>query len=370
MLKLIEINFYAHNECNTPEEVLDLYVPTSGFVKFIKSKLEIQRIHHIKYNHQSILNGVKHLFVKSKNRWWYIPWKTILYTKRERPDIVLVHGIVFQIQLIALRIFLGNKCKIICQHHGEQPSLRFRKYFQQIADRYTAGYFFTAIELADKWIASGQIANRNKCFEVLEASVEISRRDKIIAKSKVGMVGNFNFLWVGRLIANKDPFTVLSGFQLYVQSNPEACLYVIFQNDDLLFEIKKIIEENRLLHTCVKLVGYVSPSEIDYWYSASDFYISGSHREGSGYSLLEAMACGCIPIVTNIPSFRQITQQGKFGFLFDVANAESLFQTMSKLKDLDTLTYSQEIVNYFKAHLSYSNIADDIYSACLRLHSQ
>jgi glycosyltransferase involved in cell wall biosynthesis len=370
MLKLIEINFYAHNECNTPDELLSLYVPTSGFIQFIRNRVEIQRIHHIKNCCNITVNDVKHLFFKSKNTWWYIPWKTIFYTKREQPDIVLIHGIVFQIQLIALRLFLGDKCKIICQHHGEQPSFRFRKYAQWVADRFTAGYFFTAIELADKWIATGQIAGREKCFEVLEASVGISRIDKTLAKSKVGMTGDLNFLWVGRLIASKDPFTVLSGFQMYVQSNPAAFLSMIFQNDDLLVEIKKVIEANKMLQQRVNLIGFVPSNELVYWYSASDYFISGSHREGSGYALLEAMACGCIPVVTDIPSFKKITDKGKFGILFEVGNKDSLLQSMMSLQNIDTKSYSERIIHHFKTHLSFSKIADDIYSACLKLKSQ
>jgi glycosyltransferase involved in cell wall biosynthesis len=34
--------------------------------------------------------------------------------------------------------------------------------------------------------------------------------------------------------------------------------------------------------------------------------VSGSHSEGSGYALIEAMSAGVVPVVTNIPSFRAI----------------------------------------------------------------
>ena len=42
------------------------------------------------------------------------------------------------------------------------------------------------------------------------------------------------------------------------------------------------------------------------YYSAADVFISGSHYEGSGYALIEAMSAGLVPIVTDIPSFRSI----------------------------------------------------------------
>ena len=35
-------------------------------------------------------------------------------------------------------------------------------------------------------------------------------------------------------------------------------------------------------------------------------FVSGSHSEGSGYALIEAMSAGVVPVVTDIPSFRAI----------------------------------------------------------------
>ena len=34
---------------------------------------------------------------------------------------------------------------------------------------------------------------------------------------------------------------------------------------------------------------------------AADIFTLGSHREGSGYALTEALACGLPPVVTDIP---------------------------------------------------------------------
>jgi glycosyltransferase involved in cell wall biosynthesis len=49
---------------------------------------------------------------------------------------------------------------------------------------------------------------------------------------------------------------------------------------------------------------------------AADLFVLGSHREGSGYSLIEALACGLPPVVTDIPSFRSLTGAGTVGRLW------------------------------------------------------
>ena len=73
---------------------------------------------------------------------------------------------------------------------------------------------------------------------------------------------------------------------------------MIYQTEELLVEIKNIIEkENK---NAIQLVGNIPHNEMLYWYNSADFIISGSHYEGSGTAVCEAMSCGCIPITTNI----------------------------------------------------------------------
>ena len=62
--------------------------------------------------------------------------------------------------------------------------------------------------------------------------------------------------------------------------------------------------------------NFIVQSELEKIYNQHQFFILGSHYEGSGYALLEAMACGCIPIVTNIPSYKFMTNNGDCALLF------------------------------------------------------
>ena len=52
------------------------------------------------------------------------------------------------------------------------------------------------------------------------------------------------------------------------------------------------------------------------FYSAADLFVVGSHHEGSGYALMEACACGAVPVVTGIPTFRLLTGSGSIGALW------------------------------------------------------
>jgi glycosyltransferase involved in cell wall biosynthesis len=57
---------------------------------------------------------------------------------------------------------------------------------------------------------------------------------------------------------------------------------------------------------------------------AADVFVLGSHREGSGFSLIEALACGLPPVVTDIPSFRSLTGTGAVGMLWPCDDARAL----------------------------------------------
>jgi len=103
------------------------------------------------------------------------------------------------------------------------------------------------------------------------------------------------------------------------------------------------------------------------WYSAADFYISGSHSEGGSYALLEAMACGCIPIVTAIPATLKMTGDGKYGIIFQPGNVEDLANKLNDLSSIDKLALSTSVENYFREELSNTAIADKLFGYCKEL---
>lgn len=361
MLKVIDLVYYSHNDYDNPLPVLNIHAPATGFAEFIKDKVDIQFVKHLNYEGTENINDIRYTFFKSRNHFWYIPFKTHRYIKREQPDIVLVEGLTFPLQLMMLKFQSGKKVKIIAQHHGERPFTGIKRLFQKFADRFIEAYLFTSTGNAAAWVKDNVIKDSFKCKEVLEASTYFKRDDKTKCKERLGMTGSNNFLWVGALDDNKDPLTLLRAFEKYIAYVPAARLFFIYHHETLLVKVKEIIDSNTALKNAVNIIGKMDHGALVYWFSAADFFVSCSHRESTGYALLEAMACGCIPIVTEIPSFKKMTSNGKVGYLYPVGNADALTTILRQVSTTNISEQSAAVEKHFHEKLSFKNIADDLY---------
>ena len=74
--------------------------------------------------------------------------------------------------------------------------------------------------------------------------------------------------------------------------------------------------------------GQISYADLPRYYRSADIYISASHSDGTSISLLEAMACGCPVLVSDIPGNREWVQHGENGWLFPDGDAQALGQAI------------------------------------------
>jgi glycosyltransferase involved in cell wall biosynthesis len=367
MIKLIDLTYYAHTEFTNPSQVLKHHEVSVGYAEFIKDKLDLRLVKHLNYEGQEEINGVKYIFFKSRNKFWHIPFATHRFIKKQKPDVVLSQGLIFPLQILALRFKIGKKCKIIVQHHAERPYKGIKRLFQRIADRFIDAYMFTSLGNAAEWIECKIISDSKKCFEIVEVSTDFKRQNKYECRHRLGMAGEKNFLWVGNLIARKDPVTVLKAFNKYLEKDPDARLYMIYRKGELLEKVNELIVAMPALQTAVRVIGNVAHEELSDWFTAADFFLLGSHSEGSGTALIEAMACGCIPVVTDIPPFRKITDDGKLAFLSPPGNIEAFLNSMKRTETTDKERFSEELVHYFEKELSFRAIAEKVNRLCQQL---
>jgi glycosyltransferase involved in cell wall biosynthesis len=316
-------------------------------------------VKQINYEGECLHNCVHYHFVNFSKKKTYFPVKLNLYVKKLKPDVVFVQGLHNPAQVIQLRLILGKTTKIIVQNHAEQPLTGIKKYLQLMAGNCINACLFTSHAMGMDWIKKGNLPERLKIHEVMEVSSVFCPVEKKLAKEKTGVAGNPVFLWVGRLNENKDPLNVVKAFLKFAIINPAARLYMIYQTDELLGALNKLLDKN-INKSAIILIGEVAHHELLYWLNSADFIISGSHYEGSGTAICEAMSCGCIPIVTDIFSFRMITDNGNCGLLYEAGNVEALLSALLQTNDLNLPEKRNNSLAYFNENLSFDAIARKI----------
>jgi glycosyltransferase involved in cell wall biosynthesis len=65
----------------------------------------------------------------------------------------------------------------------------------------------------------------------------------------------------------------------------------------------------------------------------SDLFVFPSYTEGLPYSLLEAMAAGCVPITTPVAAIPDVMRDGQHGLFVPVKNPGALASAVAALDD-------------------------------------
>ena len=97
--------------------------------------------------------------------------------------------------------------------------------------------------------------------------------------------------------------------------------------------LQLLVEKYSLTKKITFLGGY-SNDNLPVILSENDIYVSASKWDGTSVSLLEAMASGVFPVVSDIESNKAWINDGKTGLMFDFTDAESLADTIIRaIKD-------------------------------------
>jgi glycosyltransferase involved in cell wall biosynthesis len=100
--------------------------------------------------------------------------------------------------------------------------------------------------------------------------------------------------------------------------------------------------KNLNLSTSVQFLGRIPHKEMPNLLAKTDIYVSTSLYDGTSVSLLEALASGAFPVVTDIPSNREWITDGDNGFLVPIDEAGILAsRILDAIRNRDFLEKSQ-----------------------------
>ena len=274
------------------------------------------------------------------------------------PDAVHMNGVTLLQPLAAI----GDWCQkrgrpLTVSYHGGAPRRApwLQRAQRRILQRCRAVLFPSAAH-AEVWISSG-LLREQQVIECMEVSSEFTPCDRASARARTGLIGSPVFVWNASLSRRKDPLTALKGFSLIRASWPDARLYMIYLSDEMLHDVEATIASSLSLRESVQLLGFIPPSAVQDFFNSADFLIQTSLSEIGSYSVLEAMSCGVIPIITDIPLFRRVTNNGQLGVLVPVGDYRLVAERVLQINRSSIERLSDDILSFFTRSLSYEAIA-------------
>lgn len=136
---------------------------------------------------------------------------------------------------------------------------------------------------------------------------------------------------------------------------PELKFLIIGVHRECIPYLKKISSKN------VEILPVLSNDEIIPYYQNASIYCQLSWRESFGVALVEAMACGCIPIATNRGALPEVI--GKCGYLVEYGDIDGLEGALHKAINLNNSECGRERVEmHFSIEKRELDLIDTINS--------
>lgn len=287
--------------------------------------------------------------------------RVVEHTRTTAPDLVHVNGLGFPALVAALRDALGAGPVIVVQDHaglappaGEGFVEGFKRLRWKTGLDHADAVSFTADDQVAPWHRAG-LLQRARVLDVVESSTTVVPTPRDEARARTGLGGAPLVLWIGRLVPGKDPATALAGFEAFRVRHPDAHLAMVFHDGTLEDEVRDIVYRSLPLRLSVRLLGAVPHETIGDYLGAADLFLSASHHEGSGYALLEAMACGVTPVVTDIAPHLAIT--GGTGASWAVGDARACADALTRAWTGDRAATAAAVRARFDDALSWGALA-------------
>ncbi|MFT4803453.1 MAG: glycosyltransferase involved in cell wall biosynthesis [Psychroserpens sp.] len=167
----------------------------------------------------------------------------------------------------------------------------------------------------------------------------------------------FTFLFVGRVVPNKNIEELLIAFSKWNKNN-KGCLLKVIGDGELLAKFKENYKSDSIAFT-----GAKNSNDLYVEYQDADVFILPSLHEPWGLVVNEAMCSGLPVIVSNKVGAAYDLVEGKdTGFIFEVGNVEAL------IKKLDIMYHNKVLRNKFSFNaleLMKSNWNYELYKKCL-----
>jgi glycosyltransferase involved in cell wall biosynthesis len=172
----------------------------------------------------------------------------------------------------------------------------------------------------------------------VQNGMDIERVDRVLKnRRRNGQEDGFTVATVGRIIEIKNPLSILKAFQ---QSADQDSRLVFIGEGHLRGELLAELESFSLGKQ-VELTGLIPRDRVYEYLTGTDLFISISQGEGLPVAVLEAMACRCLVILSDIPPHREIADGADFIPLIHPDDVAGLAREIKRIRHMSPTDRSE-----------------------------
>jgi glycosyltransferase involved in cell wall biosynthesis len=160
-------------------------------------------------------------------------------------------------------------------------------------------------------------------FRPLESKVQLRKKWKIENRKNV-------LITVCRLDKNKAVNTLIESIK---ELNSDSNLLLVVGDGPERGTLESLAE-NLDIKEQVKFLGFKNRSDLLELYNVADIFVLASFAEGLPRVLIEAMSCGCLPIVTNVGSIGVVVSNGINGFTVEPGKPSLFCKIITQISTL------------------------------------
>lgn len=181
--------------------------------------------------------------------------------------------------------------------------------------------------------------------------------EKNSIKERLPREGQLRIIFVGRLVFQKDPLTLLKAIKILDTDNIDFCLDIY--GDGLLRSKLERYVKGRMLASRVNFHGKVERDELLQAYRSADLMIAPSISEGMSISILEALSCGIYVITTRVSGNEEIIECKVNGDYVEAQNDVLLYDAIKNYyfqKHQFGFTVPKTFLKRFNTKYDWNNI--------------
>jgi glycosyltransferase involved in cell wall biosynthesis len=261
--------------------------------------------------------------------------------RKEKFDAIHAHWIIPQGLIgVLARFFITNPPPLLCTSHGGDLFALRGKLFEKIKKIVLNQSIEITVVSQTMRESVLNLGISNEKIHVIPMGVDIENR--FIPNSNKRRENSL--LFVGRLVEKKGLHDLLTALPFIIAKHPSVTLTIVGTGPDEAALKKRSTE--LALNRSVMFLGAIENNALPALYQSSEIVVFPSiiaadgDREGFGLVLVEALACECAAVVSDLPAMQDIVIDNESALIFQQKNPTQLAEKIIQLLDNTELRHS------------------------------